>query len=32
MNETPFFFRNGACELFGVLHRPAGAGRAGFVL
>lgn len=31
MNETPFFFRNGDYELFGVLHRPPGTPRAGFV-
>ncbi|ACL73445.1 conserved hypothetical protein [Thioalkalivibrio sulfidiphilus HL-EbGr7] len=32
MNETPFFFPNGACELFGVLHRPESAATGcGFV-
>lgn len=33
LSETPFFFRNGAYQLFGILHRPAisVAQRRGFV-
>lgn len=32
MKETPFFFPNGTCDLFGVLHEPAAAGpNTGFV-
>jgi exosortase A-associated hydrolase 2 len=32
MKETPFFFPNGICDLFGVLHEPSDGGRdTGFV-